>query len=211
MQAIQLNLNNLRGNFKTLAKLHHETQSNLPRQKNSAQSNPQSNPQSDSQSNSQLNQASTFRRLSSIEEVNENDAVWSTVSPLSNNEVPVNATAPEDPQSNEAPVNATAPEDPQSNEAPVNLISDNSNVPDVPEQVNEMAIPSNDTPLDPLDTAASQIPQSNDVSASQIPQSNDPSQAYAAEEAISQSAVDSLDVMCDYMIMTINKGESLIK
>ena len=208
MQAIQLNLNNLRSNFKTLAKLHHETQSNLPSQTKGAQSNPKSSAQSNPQSDSQSNLASTFRRLSSIEEVNENDALWSTVSPLSNNEVPVNATAPEDPQSNEAPVNATAPEDPQSNEAPVNLISDNSNVPDVPEQVNEMAIPSNDTPLDPLDTAASQIPQSNDVSASQIPQSNDPSQAYAAEEAISQSAVDSLDVMCDYMIMTINKGKS---
>ena len=221
MQAIQLNLNNLRGNFKALSKLHHdhhqETHSNRPSQTNNGS-------KSNSRSNSLL---LTNHCLFSIEEANENDTLWSPRTPLSNevtsqsndlisqsndltsqsNENPANATASVISQSNdlisqsnENPVNVDAPEIPQSNEVPVIATA-----PVIP-QSNDMTIQSNVPSLNLLVTAASQIPQSNDVSASQIPQSNDPSQAYATEEAISMSAVDSLDVMCDYMIMTINKG-----
>ena len=235
MQAIQLNLNNLRGNFKALSKLHHdhpqETQSNRPSQTNNGS-------KSNSRSNSLL---LTNHCLFSIEEANENDTLWSPRTPLSNevtsqsndlisqsneltsqsNENPANATASVISQSNdlisqsnENPVNVDAPEIPQSNEVPVIATA-----PVIP-QSNEMTIQSNVPSLNLLVTAASQLsnsndvsacqtPQSNDVSASQIPQSNDPSQAYATEEAISMSAVDSLDVMCDYMIMTINKGSKL--
>jgi hypothetical protein len=236
VQAIQLNLNNLRGNFKTLSKLYHEQSHSHPQSShqanraNGAQSNPQSNPPLLSLD------LTNHHRLFSIEEANESDAaLWSARSPMSSElpvnttapadaqskEIPVNTTAPEIPQSNELPVNTTAPTDAQSNELPVNTTAPadaqsselpvNTTAPADAQSNAIIAARSDESPIHPaVDTAVSQLPLSSSGSQIRLSSSCDEPplhvSAYVTEEEISQSAVDSLDVMCDYMIMTINKG-----
>ena len=208
VQAIQLNLNNLRGHFKALAKLHHEQRdgkSNQSSKSNGAQSNSQKN----SQSNAQSNLGQTNRRLYSIEEVNETDTALnvssrtplSFVSPVKEDDAPAPAPELENPQSDEVSKEVLS----QLSEPPVDPVDTAAS--QIPQLKDESA---SQNPQSTDVVATSHVPQSNESSASQIPQSKFPSPTYAAEEAHSMSAVDSLDVMCDYMVMTINKGTALI-